>query len=146
MPYVWIVCFMVCLAAVIHPFPPFRSRGRALVGSVVFLVLFVFSVPPSTTDQPQQPTSSSGNAAESAIQRDWERGTFKRATISEGLSNADLAWHALNTYGWDCSAVTSRGEMQGDFFYITCANGVRLRVYPRSGQHPRITNERGGYN
>lgn len=142
---VWIICFIVFFVAVIRPFFPFRTRGQALAATVASLTMVVISVFSPATDR-QQLTPSSGNASDSGIQRDWERGQFNRATTSEGLSNADLAWHALNTYGWNCSAVTSRGEMKGDFFYITCANGLRLRVYPRPGQHPRITNERGGYN
>lgn len=28
-----------------------------------------------------------------------------RATTSEGLTKADIAWHALNSFGWPCSEV-----------------------------------------
>ncbi len=67
------------------------------------------------------------------------------AYTSVGLTKADLAWHALNTYGWDCRDVVSVAEDIGDFYIITCRSRVQLRVYPRWGQHPRITNIRGTY-
>ncbi len=71
---------------------------------------------------------------------------IRRATTSEGLTKADLAWHALNTYGWDCDEVVNRGAPMRDGYYvITCSSGKKLRVYPRPGQHPRITNIDGGY-
>ena len=72
---------------------------------------------------------------------------IKLATTSSGLSKADLAWHAMNTYGWDCAEVISRGEQTPDgYFLIDCGNGKKLRVYPRAGKHPKITNESGGYS
>ena len=62
------------------------------------------------------------------------------ANSSEGLSNADLAWHALNTYGFDCAEVISKSEpaAQGNYV-ITCANGLQLNVFPRARKYPRIT-------
>ena len=71
---------------------------------------------------------------------------YTKAHTSHGLSNADIAWHAQNTYGWDCSEVVDRGSDQGGYFHITCKNGTRLRVYPRHSAHPKITNLRGTYN
>lgn len=72
---------------------------------------------------------------------------IRQATTSSGLSKADLAWHAQNTYGWDCAQVVSQGEMTSEgYFFIECSSGKKLRVYPRAGQHPKITNESGGYN
>lgn len=68
-----------------------------------------------------------------------------KAHTSRNLSNADLAWHAQNTYGWNCEEVTSREPQTRDFFVVTCSSGTRLRVYPRNKQHPKITNDRGGY-
>lgn len=71
----------------------------------------------------------------------------RQATTSSGLSKADLAWHAQNTYGWDCAQIVSQGEVTTDgYFFLECSSGKKLRVYPRSGQHPKITNESGGYN
>jgi hypothetical protein len=62
------------------------------------------------------------------------------------LSNADLAFHALNTYGWDCDEVVQRGKLLHDqYFIITCASGLQLRVYPRHDQHPSIRNIEGGW-
>lgn len=72
---------------------------------------------------------------------------IRQATTSNGLSKADLAWHAQNTYGWDCTQVVSQGVMTSEgYFFIECSSGKKLRVYPRNGQHPKITNETGSYN
>ena len=62
------------------------------------------------------------------------------------LSNADLAWHAVNTYKWDCSEVVTRGSITNSGYYpITCSNGKKLRVYEREGMHPKITKSSGRY-
>jgi hypothetical protein len=72
---------------------------------------------------------------------------IRQATTSSGISKADMAWHAQNTYGWDCAQVVSQGEMTSEgYFFIDCSSGKKLRVYPRTGTHPKITNESGGYN
>jgi len=42
--------------------------------------------------------------------------------------------------------VVSRGPEWGGYFTVTCSSGKTIRVYPRAGQHPRVTNESGGYN
>lgn len=92
--------------------------------------------------------SACGNEAEptKADQSSYNN-NIRQATTSSGLSKADLAWHAQNTYGWDCAQVVSQGEMTSEgYFFIECSSGKKLRVYPRSGQHPKITNESGGYN
>ncbi|MFV8632214.1 hypothetical protein ACNRDB_22430 [Ralstonia pseudosolanacearum] len=71
---------------------------------------------------------------------------IRRATTSEGLTKADLAWHALNTYGWDCEEVIKQDNpTEGGYYVITCSSGKKLRVYPRPQRHPRITNINGGY-
>ena len=62
-------------------------------------------------------------------------------TTSDNLTKADLAWHAINTYGFDCSEVISKGQMTTDgYFLISCSSGLELRVYLRNNQHPNITN------
>ncbi|WP_424947107.1 hypothetical protein [Candidatus Spongiihabitans sp.] len=72
---------------------------------------------------------------------------IRKATTSRDLSKADLAWHAQNTYGWDCAEVASKREnTSSEYFIIECASGKKLRVYMRDGKHPKITNESGGYN
>lgn len=72
---------------------------------------------------------------------------IRRANTSQGLTKADLAWHALKTYGWDCAEVVSRGQLTAEgYFVIECKSGKKLHVYPRPDQHPRITNEDGNYN
>jgi len=70
---------------------------------------------------------------------------IKAAYTSENLTNADLAWHAVNTYGWDCNQVTSRGKFNGEYYVISCSSGLKLRVYPRKGMHPSIRNINGGW-
>lgn len=71
---------------------------------------------------------------------------MREATTSHSLSKADLSWHALNTYGWDCPEVISENDKNSDgYFMIECSNGKKLRVYPRPNKHPKITNMEGGY-
>ncbi|MGE1000620.1 hypothetical protein [Ralstonia pseudosolanacearum] len=80
-----------------------------------------------------------------AVQSVYEQ-DIRRATTSEGLTKADLAWHALNTYGWDCEEVIKQDNpTEGGYYVITCSSGKKLRVYPRPQRHPRITNINGGY-
>ena len=110
-----------------------RLRTSQLCAEL-FLAALLFSAPSISGSRPTK-------ASESSYNQD-----LRRATTSEGLSNADLAWHALNTYGWKCAEVVSSGEQNEEGFYvITCANGTQLRVYPRENQHPRITNIDGTY-
>ena len=90
---------------------------------------------------------STAGAAEptKASQSIYEK-DIRRATTSQGMTKADLAWHALNTYGWDCEEVTGQEAPTSEgFFVITCSSGEKLRVYPRQGQHPKITNINGTY-
>ena len=76
----------------------------------------------------------------------------KRGTVTYGLypksselTKADIAWHALNT-GWNCDEVLSRDEMTtGPYYIVTCSSGLQLRVYPRPGAYPKITNLQGTY-
>jgi hypothetical protein len=80
-------------------------------------------------------------ASESVYETD-----ITKATTSEGLTKADLAWHAKNTYGWKCDEVISIRPTTPDGYYpIVCSSGAKLRVYPRLKQHPRITNVKGTY-
>ncbi|MDO8347237.1 MAG: hypothetical protein Q7S85_05015 [Rugosibacter sp.] len=80
-------------------------------------------------------------ASQSVYEKD-----IRKATTSQGLTKADLAWHALNTYGWDCEEVTAQeAQTKEGYFVITCSSGKKLRVYPRQGQHPKITNIKGTY-
>lgn len=82
---------------------------------------------------------------------------------SEGLENADIAWHAKNTYGWNCDEVKSLGErinttgseindtylksqIKGYYQIATCSSGKQLRVYPRKDTYPIITNINGGWD
>lgn len=71
---------------------------------------------------------------------------LSNAHSSRNLSKADLAWHALNTYGWDCSEVIAEKQSPAEkYSMITCSSGLKLRVYRRSDAHPIIRNMKGGY-
>ena len=66
---------------------------------------------------------------------------------SEGLTKADLAWHAINTYGFDCTEVISKGEMtEKGYFLIKCSSGIELRVNPRTNKHPSISENQAEDN
>lgn len=86
---------------------------------------------------------------------------IKAAYTSENLTNADLAWHAYNTYGWECEQVVSKSnpikingielkdkrrisQIKGVYYVVACSSGIKLRVYPRYNWHPIITNINGG--
>lgn len=102
------------------------------IGIIIFTVLFLASY--IYSGEPE-------SASESKYNKD-----ISKANTSEGLTKADLAWHAKNTYGWDCDRVIFKGEMTPDGYYIIeCYSGLTLRVYPRKGQHPKITNSKGTY-
>lgn len=101
------------------------------------LIIFVSALLLVSCSEDKEPTKATSSAYNQDI---------RRATTSIGLTKADLAWHALNTYGWDCAEVVSKGEMTSDgYFFIECTSGKKFRVYPRQGKHPKITNESGGY-
>jgi hypothetical protein len=91
------------------------------------------------------PFATLGAEPTKANQSAYEK-NIRMATTSKDLTKADLAWHAMNTYGWDCEEVISKDVPTNDgYFVITCSNGTKLRVYPRQDQHPRITNINGTY-
>jgi len=125
--------------------------GLPVLGSL-FLTSDESRSPGSTPERrtaaaPQRPAPPAAKSVDTgrAVDSVYEH-NIARATTSQSLSNSDLAWHALNTYGWDCEQVVSRGPAHVGYFTVTCSSGKVLRVYPRSGQHPRITNEYGGYD
>lgn len=86
----------------------------------------------------------------------------KSVNTSENLSKADLSWHAIATYGWDCNEVlkkggvktikdgdlyieSSAGQIKGEYYEIVCSSGLRLKVFPRKNAHPLITNIEGDF-
>lgn len=102
----------------------------------MFSTMFLASCGSSTPSKPKTKASQSSYNSD-----------IMAARTSKGLSNADLAWHALNTYGWDCSEVVKRGSKNSQgYFLIECSSGKKFRVYPRSNAHPRVTNSSGGYS
>lgn len=82
---------------------------------------------------------------------------------SENLEYCDIAWHAKNSYGWDCEEITALGEnisssgnelgsallkneIKGYYQIATCSSGLKLRVYPRFDTYPVITNKTGSFD
>lgn len=94
------------------------------------------------------PVASPANRAVEATKADDSMFNYdlSNAHSSRNLSKADLAWHALNTYGWDCSEVIAEKQSPAEkYSVITCSSGLRLRVYRRSDAHPIIRNIKTGY-
>lgn len=88
------------------------------------------------------PPKESTKAEDSEFNHD-----LSHAHSSRNLTKADLAWHALNTYGWDCSEVVSEQQPSTEkYSVITCSSDLKLRVYRRSDAHPIIRNIKGGYD
>lgn len=122
--------------------------SQALHISTILVLISILSgcggkpQPPGSKKAPRTATLPQPTRAD---QSPYEKNA-RLATTSRDLTNADLAWHAVNTYGWDCSEVISRGPTTPwGYFIIQCSNGTKLLVYPRYRQHPRITNENGDF-
>jgi len=86
------------------------------------------------------------NEPTKALESRFNNVSLQETATSENLSKADIAWHAFNSFGWDCQEVKTKGEFNGEYYVVTCSSGLKLRVYPRDNQHPKITNINGGYN
>jgi len=89
--------------------------------------------------------ADTNNEPTKAIQSELNDLPLTERYTSSNLNKADLAWHASNTYGWDCQEVVEVGESNGEYYNITCSSGLKLRVYPRVNEYPKITNEYGTY-
>ena len=113
-----------------------QANAFASICALIFLVFMLFQC--GSDDEPDfEPTTAKAS---------YYNFDISKAGTSIGLTKADLAWHAERTYGWPCPEVISRGKMtSGGYFLIECSSGIDYRVYPRAGQHPRITNSRGTY-
>jgi len=100
----------------------------------VGLWLWVFSL----SSQPEASPSVLGDARQSELNDNLAM----RGGIA--FNYHDVAWHAVNTYGYDCPVIVAKSERRPDGFYlITCQNGEKLRVYHRIGKHPKITGRFG---
>lgn len=94
---------------------------------------------------------------------DMNPADYYKGMKSNNLQYSDIAWHAKNTYGWNCEKITNMGEpistsgqelrdsllisqLQGNYSIATCTSGVKLRVYPRTSTYPIITNVNGGFD
>eukprot|EP00919_Chromeraceae_sp_WS-2016_P061495 GHVR01145858.1.p1 GENE.GHVR01145858.1~~GHVR01145858.1.p1 ORF type:complete len:105 (-),score=1.82 GHVR01145858.1:299-613(-) len=80
---------------------------RILFTLTTILVLTSCEGNVKTKEEPTKATKSVYNA------------DMRKATTSTDLTKADLAWHAVNTYGWNCEEIVSQKEMSSDgyFFY-----------------------------
>ncbi|MFA5905168.1 MAG: hypothetical protein WC836_14640 [Desulfobacula sp.] len=109
----------------------------------VFGIYFIFSITGCSPEVEEEKKTKSTMIEQSKFNNE----TIRKGT-SGNLSPADIAWHAQNTYGWDCPGIVEKYEeaSPGNYFKVQCTNGKILRVYYRDGQHPKITNEQGTYN
>ncbi|MEX5582701.1 hypothetical protein [Pseudomonas lurida] len=101
-----------------------------------------------TAETKAVPVSAPVSRAVEATKADDSKFNYdlSNAHSSRNLSKADLAWHALNTYGWNCSEVIAEKQSPAEkYSVITCSSGLKLRVYRRSDAHPIIRNMKGGY-
>lgn len=113
-----------------------QKPGNAFGAAIGAALLIWWMLP----DTPEKPAAFAGSASESSHK-------YSTAEAARPSSEPeDLAWHAQNSYGWNCPAIVSRSDDQGGFFYVKCSSGKYLRVYPRAGTYSRITNEDGGFD
>src|SRR3954471_24388943 len=71
------------------------DEGRAAIIGLTIVVGLLLTTPCAWC-------AERSKASESAYESD-----ITKANTSDGLTKADLAWHAQNTYGWDCEEVIS---------------------------------------
>ena len=104
------------------------------MGFVAALIALLLSVASAGAGEPTK-------ASESRCAPLSFREVVKQCHTSEGLTKADLAWHATNTYGWDCDEVTSRGKDKGAYYIITCtaASAPCLSASRRASENHRFT-------
>lgn len=127
-----------------------------IFGILLLLLVFKSCINNSTYD------NSTTNANQSRY-NDMNPADYHAEMKSENLEYADVAWHAKNTYGWNCEEITSLGDdiktsgqelkdpflisqIKGIYNIATCSSGVKLRVYPRYNTYPIITNVNGGFD
>ena len=99
---------------------------RVSVYWVLCLLALLACSNPAARKEPQQgigePNSIPKRAPTRASESPYNQDIMK-ATTSQGLTKADIAWHALNTYGWDCDEVHAREVQVGDYYEVTCTSG-----------------------
>ncbi|TWI57447.1 hypothetical protein IQ22_00663 [Pseudomonas duriflava] len=62
------------------------------------------------------------------------------SNTSQNLSKADLAWHAVNTFGFNCPEVIKEKRILGSHHsIIICNTGTRVRVHPVINDKPLMT-------
>jgi hypothetical protein len=116
---------------------PWNNTNWIWIGVGCLFLIGLLSPDSSNTNPIPEPTKAS--------QSKYNQ-NMSAAYTSYGLTKADLAWHAVNTYGWNCPEVLFLSPQTDAYYLITCSNDTLLRVYPRPNQHPKITNMHGGYN
>lgn len=90
----------------------FMARHPLLMMFAVLLVVGLLAQERNTS--PPSSQSEPTKASESRCARLTLAEALRRCLTSEKLTEADLAWHAVNTYGWDCEEVIFRGPQQRD--------------------------------
>lgn len=134
--------------------------------SLIIFALFIFiavgSAESDSNSNSEQVQKELTRADESKLQEALDNSDNSALYTSLNLTKADIAWHAVNTYGWNCEEVINIGEavkitkktsvekrnfsdLKGVYYPLTCSNGKKLRFYPRFNMHPIITNANGSY-
>lgn len=125
------------------------------------IILFVYMANSDKNVEVNNNVQNTTKASESRY-NDMDPADYYKEMKSDNLEYSDIAWHAQNTYGWNCSEVISLGqeiqtdgkelkdpalisEITGTYSIATCSSGEKLRVYPRYNTYPIITNINGGF-
>ena len=131
-----------------------KNRINIIIGIILILFIFLFLINSSKEELKTKASESRYN--------EMSPTEYYKEMKSENLQYADIAWHAQNTYGWNCSEIISLGEnistnakelkdqylisqTIGYYNIATCSSGEKLRIYPRSNTYPIITNINGGF-
>lgn len=126
-----------------------------IIGFILLLLMLKGCI--STSDNTQRTT------VEESRYNTMSPADYHKEMKSENLEYADIAWHAKNTYGWDCDEIVDMSqpistsgrelkdpalisEIVGNYSIATCSSGLKLRVYPRRDSYPIITNINGGWD
>ena len=127
---------------------------------IVFIfILFLFGI---FTWKPNDTYKNNNTNMNDSVYNTMSPSDYHSEMKSENLQYADVAWHAQNTYGWNCSEIVNIGEaiqtsgrelkdsylisqIKGNYSIATCSSGLKLRIYPRYNTYPIITNINGGF-
>lgn len=177
----FLYCAIATISFAIHKFSDSKSKANIACTSIywatfLFFCMVIFTsgdydepqkneitknnIPVETKTEYQEPTK----ASESRLNETMHDLATQGKLTSDGLTKADIAYWALNSYGYDCEEVKSvknvnydkdRGfqylfendiDMNGfvkgykTFVYkdVTCTSGTKLKLYKRVDNYPYI--------